>query len=131
MARSASLRLTEAEQRIIDVLWERGEASVRDVTDALEADHDLAYTTVLTMLRIMADKGYLAFRKEGRAHIYRPLLSREGARTEALGSLVKSLFGGSAQSLAQHLVKDDQLTLADIEALRAELERKHGAGGKS
>lgn len=127
MARPASPRLTEAEQRIIDVLWDRGEVSVRELTDSLEADHGLAYTTVLTMVRIMTDKGYLGFRKLGRAHIYRPLLSREGARSQALGSLVKSLFGGSAHNLAQHLVQDDQLTLEDIEALRAELQRKHGA----
>tara|TARA_R110000868_G_scaffold51823_10_gene163878 strand:+ start:291 stop:686 length:396 start_codon:yes stop_codon:yes gene_type:complete len=127
MARPASPRLTEAEQRIIEVLWDRGEASVREITESLQPDHDLAYTTILTMVGIMVDKGYLDFRKHGRAHIYRPLLTREGARTKALGTLVSSLFGGSAQSLAQHLVKDDQLTLADIEALRAEFLRKQGA----
>tara|TARA_R110002072_G_scaffold53360_7_gene140955 strand:- start:2198 stop:2593 length:396 start_codon:yes stop_codon:yes gene_type:complete len=127
MARPASPRLTEAEQRIIEVLWDHGEASVRELTDTLQPDHGLAYTTILTMVGIMADKGYLGFRKQGRAHIYRPLLSREGARTKALGSLVGSLFGGSAQSLVQHLVKDDQLTLEDIEALRAELVAKHNA----
>ena len=124
MARPASPQLTDAEQRIMSVLWDRGEASVRALTDALEPEHGLAYTTVLTTVRIMADKGYVGFRKDGRAHIYHPLLSREGAQTKALGSLVKSLFGGSPQSLAQHLVKDDQLTLEDIEALRAELLRK-------
>jgi len=124
MARPASPQLTDAEQRIMSVLWDRGEASVRALTDALEPEHGLAYTTVLTTVRIMADKGYVGFRKDGRAHIYHPLLSREGAQARALGSLVKSLFGGSPQSLAQHLVKDDQLTLEDIEALRAEFLRK-------
>lgn len=121
MARSASPQLTEAEQRIMDVLWEAGEASVRQLTDALHNVHGLAYTTVLTTIRIMTDKGYVDFRKEGRAHIYRPLLSRSGARKRALGTLVSSLFDGSAQSLAQHLVDDDQLTLEDIEALRETL----------
>ncbi|WP_300545494.1 BlaI/MecI/CopY family transcriptional regulator [Maricaulis sp.] len=126
MARPASPQLTDAEQRIMAVLWQRGEASVRDLTDALEAEHGLAYTTVLTTIRIMTGKGYVGFRKEGRAHIYRPLLSREGAQKKALGSLVRSLFGGSPQELAQHLVKDEQLTLEDIEALRAELLRSQG-----
>lgn len=121
MARSASPQLTEAENRIMTVLWDRSEASVRDVTDALAVEHGLAYTTVLTTIRIMADKGYVGFHKDGRAHIYRPLLSREGAQNRALGSLVKSLFGGSPQRLAQHLVQEEQLTLEDIEALRAEL----------
>lgn len=130
MARPASPQLTDAEQRIMAVLWDRDEASVREITDVLAPDHGLAYTTVLTTVRIMADKGYVGFRKDGRAHIYHALLSREGARASALGSLVKSLFGGSAQSLAQHLVKDDQLTLEDIEALRAEVLRKSGGEGE-
>jgi predicted transcriptional regulator len=121
MARPASPQLTDAEQRIMDVLWDKGEASVRTLTDALAADHGLAYTTVLTTIRIMTDKGYVGFRKDGRAHIYQPLLSREGAQTRALGSLVKALFGGSPQRLAQHLVENEQLSLEDIEALRAEL----------
>ena len=129
MARPASLQLTDAEQRIMSVLWDRGEASVRMLTDTLEAEHGLAYTTVLTTVRIMADKGYVGFRKDGRAHIYRPLLTREGAQKKALGSIVKSLFGGSPQRLAQHLVEDEQLTLEDIEALRDELLRHRDGEG--
>jgi BlaI family penicillinase repressor len=78
MARTASPTLTEAEHRIMSVLWTRGEASVRELTDALEPVYGLAYTTVLTTVRIMADKGYVSFRKEGRAHIYAPALSQEG-----------------------------------------------------
>lgn len=124
MARSSSPQLTEAEQRIMDVLWEADEASVRQLTDALHDAYGLAYTTVLTTIRIMTDKGYVDFRKEGRAHIYRPLLSRSGARKRALGTLLSSLFDGSTQSLAQHLVEEDQLTLEDIEALRAKLLNK-------
>ena len=131
MARSASPQLTEAENRIMSVLWDRGEASVRDVTDALAVEHGLAYTTVLTTIRIMADKGYVGFRKDGRAHIYHPLLSREGAQKQALGSLVKSLFGGSPQRLAQHLIQEEQLTLDDIEALRAELLKGQDGGGEA
>ncbi len=131
MARSASPQLTEAENRIMSVLWDRGEVSVRDVTDALAVEHGLAYTTVLTTIRIMADKGYVGFRKDGRAHIYHPLLSREGAQKQALGSLVKSLFGGSPQRLAQHLIQEEQLTLDDIEALRAELLKDQDGEGEA
>lgn len=121
MARPKAPHLTAAERRIMTVLWDRSEASVRDVADALQDQHGLAYTTVLTMMKIMADKGYLGFRKEGRAHIYYPLLSRDGARRNALGTLVASLFDGSPKSLAQHLIEDDKLSLEDIDALRAEL----------
>jgi BlaI family penicillinase repressor len=125
MARSSSPTLTEAERRIMGVLWERGEASVRDLTDALEPQYGLAYTTVLTTVRIMADKGYVTFRKAGRAHIYAPALSQEGAQRSALGSVMQSFFGGSPQRLAQQLVADEKLTLDDIEALRAELLSQH------
>jgi BlaI family penicillinase repressor len=127
MARPSSAQLTEAEQRIMTVLWTRGEASVREITDALHAEFGLAYTTVLTTIGIMADKGYVDFRKSGRAHIYSALLTRDGARNQALGSMVRTLFGGSAQSLAQHLVRAEKLTLQDIEDLRAAVLEETGA----
>ncbi|WP_370335553.1 BlaI/MecI/CopY family transcriptional regulator [Parvularcula marina] len=133
MARPTSPSLTEAESRIMAILWEKGEATVRDVTDALSAEYDLAYTTVLTTIRIMTDKGYVDFRKEGRAHIYRAVLTQTGARKKALGSMLGSLFDGSPRRLAQHLIEDEELTLEDIEALREEfLSRKSsGKGEKS
>ena len=131
MGRPKTPQLTEAEQRIMAVLWEHGEASVRQVTEALHEAHGLAYTSVLTIMRIMSDKGYLAFRKEGRAYIYRPLLTRAGARRSALRSIVSSLFDGSAQSLAQHLVDDEQLTLDDIEELRTLLLQKEEKDGQN
>ncbi|MEM7768722.1 MAG: BlaI/MecI/CopY family transcriptional regulator [Pseudomonadota bacterium] len=130
MARPTSPQLTDAEQRIMEVLWSRGEASVREITDALHADHGLAYTTILTTTGIMAEKGYVDFRKDGRAHIYRPLLSRDGARRRAVGSVLSSLFGGSPQRLAQHLVDDAQLSLDDIEALRRAMIEKTERGEK-
>ncbi len=130
MPRATTPDLTDAERRIMAVLWDRGEASVRELTDALTA-HALAYTTVLTTIRIMTEKGYVTFRKEGRAHIYRPLLSKRGARARALGSVVKALFDGSPKRLAQHLVDEDQLTLEDVEALRAALLERRRDGEKT
>ena len=121
MPRPKSPQLTDAEHRIMSVLWERGEASVREVTEALEADHGLAYTTILTTMKIMAEKEYVAHRKEGRAFVYRPLLTRQGARRQALGTVLSSLFNGSPRSLAMHLVEDEKLSLEDIEALRRSL----------
>ena len=128
MARPSSPMLTEAESRIMGILWEKGEATVRDVTDALSAEHGLAYTTVLTTIRIMTEKGYVDFRKEGRAHVYRPLLSQTGARKKALGSVLGSLFNGSSKQLAQHLIEDEELTLEDIEALREEFIARKSSG---
>lgn len=131
MPRPPSSRLTDAEQRIMNQLWEMGEASVRDLTEALQAKHGLAYTTVLTTIRIMSDKGYVRFRKEGRAHIYRPVLSREGAQRSAIKSVVKSFFEGSPRRLAQHLVEDEKLSLEDIEALRSALLEREKKGNRS
>jgi predicted transcriptional regulator len=80
--------LTEAEQRIMRVLWEKGEASVRDVTDALEPTYPVAYNTVLTLLRILTDKDYVVPRQDGRAFIYKPTVSRAEARSRALRMVV-------------------------------------------
>jgi len=118
MARPKSKTLTLAEQRIMNVLWERNEASVRDITDILSREHDLAYTTVLTTTRILADKGYVGFRKDGRTHIYTPLISKQTERKSAVSNMLRNLFDGSPRALAQHLIEADDLTPEDIKALR-------------
>jgi BlaI family penicillinase repressor len=131
MTKSKSQQLTSAEQRIMDELWDIGEASVKKLTERLEPKHDLAYTTILTTIRIMADKGFVDFRKEGRAHIFFPLLSREVVQSSALGQLVQSLFGGSPRKLALHLIEDEKLTLEEIDEIRAALiSKSHTEGGE-
>lgn len=118
MARPKAENLTKAEQRIMQVLWDKGEATVREITDALSSDHNLAYTTVLTTTRILADKEYVAFHKDGRSHVFRPLVSKQSARSNALKTLMGNLFDGSPKLLAQHLLEDDDLSSEDIAALR-------------
>lgn len=118
MARPKSKTLTLAEQRIMNVLWQREEASVREITDILSEDYDLAYTTVLTTTRILADKGYVGFRKDGRTHIYKPLISKQAERKSAVSNMLRNLFDGSPRALAQHLIEGDDLTQEDIDALR-------------
>jgi len=118
MARPKSKTLTLAEQRIMNVLWEQKEASVREITDILNGDYDLAYTTVLTTTRILADKGYVGFRKDGRTHIYTPLISKQTERKSAVSNMLRNLFDGSPRALAQHLIEADDLTPEDIKALR-------------
>lgn len=128
MARPKSKTLTLAEQRIMNVLWEMGEASVRQITEALAEDHDLAYTTVLTTTRILADKAYVGFRKEGRTHIYTPLVSQKTERSSALKNVLTNLFDGSPHLLAQHLIEADDLSSDDIRALRDLLEASEKGG---
>jgi len=114
--------LTEAEQRIMRVLWDKGEASVRDVTDALEDSYPVAYNTVLTLLRILTDKDYVKPRQDGRAFIYKPVVSRADARTRALRKMVSTFFEGSPTELAQHLIRNESLSTDELQALKNELD---------
>lgn len=129
MARPASNVLTPGERRIMDVLWDKGEATVRDVELACAQTDPIAYTTAQTMLQILVRKGYAAFRKEGRAHVYAPAVSRSDARTKALRDLLGGFFAGSPEALAQHLLKETELDLSALERLEAELDAEDAARG--
>jgi len=122
MARRPSTTLTNAENLIMEVLWKKGEASVHDVIDASASEKKPAYTTVQTFLGIMKDKGFVETRKEGRAFLYRQLLSRVEARTQALKHLIGSAFGGSTTALAQHLLKDSDIDADEISVLEQAIE---------
>ena len=116
------IRFTARELDVMTVLWDRGPCTVADVRKAL--DVDLAYTTVLTVLRILEEKGYVAHTTEGRAHRYRPLVEREDAGTSALAGLKKKLFFGSPELLLTRLVEDQDLTEDDLRRMRDLLARR-------
>lgn len=98
------------------VLWNLGSATVSEVREEL---HDeLAYTTVLTVLRTLEEKGYLKHEEEGRAHRYIPTVDRATAGTTALRRMLNTVFGGSAELLLTNLVNDQKLSSSDIEQLR-------------
>ena len=112
MARKKSLNLTEAELRLMDVVWEKGSATVAEVAEALPRQLGLAYNTVLTTMRILEDKGYVRHSKpkEGRAFLYRPAVTREEASRGALRYLLRRFFGNSAEALVLNLVKSEELS---------------------
>jgi predicted transcriptional regulator len=118
MARPMSPTLTKSEQEILEVLWDKGEASVRDVADELTKQRPVAYTTVLTMFGILAKKGLVVHRQEGRAFIYRAKITREHARKQALDHLLQQFFDGSPNLLAQHLLGEDGVSRNELKALR-------------
>ena len=126
MARPRSTILTEGEQRIMEVLWRLGEASVQDVTDALAQSEPIAYTTALTMLRILNDKNYVEYRKEGKAHVYVPIVSRDAARSTALKQLLKRFFDDSPEALAQHLLREEDVDLRELDRLDARVQQLKG-----
>lgn len=123
MARSKSTQLTDGEQSIMEVLWKNGEASVRDITTALSKEKQTAYTTVQTLCKILAEKGYADFRKDGKAFIYIPKITQKEARQSALTNMLNKFFGGSPEVLAQHLMQETDIELNDLEALQRKIDQ--------
>lgn len=107
---------TDRELDVMAVLWDRGSATVAEVRD--ELSDDLAYTTVLTVLRILHDKGRVRYEEEGRAHRYYPLVERKAAGRSALRRLTSKLFAGSPELLLTQLVSDQRLTDEDLRRMR-------------
>jgi predicted transcriptional regulator len=120
LSRPKSLGLTEAELRLMDVIWEKVRATVAEVVEALPKELDLAYNTVLTTLRILEDKGYLKHTKskEGRAFIYRAVVSREQASRSAVRHLLRRFFGNSAEALVLNLLEDEKLGEEELTRVR-------------
>lgn len=110
MARPKSNVLTAAEQKIMQVLWQRGPLTVREIAAELSQEQIVAYTTVQTLCRILLDKGHVSCEKQGKAFLYQATTVQQEARTQALLALVKKFFGGSPDLLAQHLISESTLS---------------------
>jgi BlaI family penicillinase repressor len=123
MPRRTSPTPTDAELRVLDVLWDHGPATVADVADRLPGRPPLAYNTVSTLMRILERKGYVARQaRVGRAFVFRARVPRTQARKRALAHLRSRLFGGSTTSLVQHLLRDERLAPGEIDALKRLIE---------
>lgn len=112
------------------MLWDQGEASVREVTDALSRHKSVAYTTALTMLSVLSKKGLVTHRLEGRAFIYRAAITRDQARKRALDHLLRQFFKGSPNVLAQHLVSEHDINPAELATLRSKVDAARAKGKK-
>lgn len=120
----ANVVFTDRELDLMTVLWEDGPSTVADVRDRL-AD-PLAYTTVLTVLRTLEDKGHVAHVEEGRAFRYHALVDRGEARVSALARVRRKLFDGSAKLLVTHLVSDRSLSDDELRSIRNLLDERLG-----
>lgn len=120
MARRKSINLTEAELRLMDVVWDKGAATVGDVAAALTGEPALAYNTVLTTLRILEEKGYVRHTKprEGRAFVYRAVVGRKQASRHALRHLVRGFFANSPELLVLNLLDDEELSQSELRNIR-------------
>ena len=121
MARRKSPNLTEAELRLMDVLWDRGSATVSEVAESLPKDLGLAYNTVLTTMRILEEKGYVRHTKpeDARAFTYIPVIGRDEAGRNAVRYLVSRFFRNSPELLVLNLLEDEELTSKELTRIRA------------
>ena len=116
------ISFTDRELDVMAVLWEHGPSTVAEVRERL-AD-DLAYTTVLTILRTLEEKGHVGHEEEGRAYRYHPLVAREEAGSSALRRLLGTVFGGSSELLLTNLVSDRGLDRGELERMRRLLDER-------
>ena len=113
--------LTEAELRIMDVLWRKGSGTVQQVLDWLPSA--LAYNSVLTTIRTLEKKGHVKHLKDGRAHIYEPIIGRDQATRSEIRHLVGRFFSNSHEALVLNILQDEAIDAAELKRLRDMLER--------
>lgn len=118
MARPVSPTLTEAELRLMKVLWDRGASTTGEVVDALADEVALAESTVRTMMGILRDKGYVRATRRGRALVYHPLVDQTQAQRGALRHLISRFFDGSPSQLVLNLLGDEEIDEEEVERLR-------------
>ena len=116
-------KLTPLETLIMNVLWDESPAAVKQVQERLTTVKPMAYNTVLTIMRILRDKGFVVSEREGRSDLYRPVVTREDMGRRSLGEVIDSFFSGSAEALVSQLLDGQSLSDEELKAIRAELDR--------
>jgi len=116
MPRKKATMLTNAEHRIMEIIWARGSATVAEVVEALDGKD--AYTTILTLIRILKAKGYLTSRKEGRAFVFKPTVDRETVARKATHQLLSKFFAGSPSELVLSFLRDEELTTEELDQIK-------------
>ena len=113
-----SITLTEAELRLMKMLWQRGESAVGDLVAAMPEGSALAYNSVLTTIRILEQKGYVHHRQEGRAFLYSPSIAEHEASKTEVRHIMQRFFGNSRERLLLSLLGDDEITAAELRRLK-------------
>jgi BlaI family transcriptional regulator, penicillinase repressor len=119
-----SVTLTEAELRLMDVLWMKGPATVQQVLESLPKKQPLAYNSVLTTIRVLEKKGYVKHVKDGRAHVYMPLVGQREATRFEVRHLVNRFFKNSHELLVLNILQDQSIEAEELARLRQMLEEK-------
>ncbi|WP_047550156.1 BlaI/MecI/CopY family transcriptional regulator [Psychroserpens sp. Hel_I_66] len=115
-------QLTKAEEEIMQVLWQLEKANVKDVINQLPEPKP-AYNTVSTIIRILENKGFVDYKKQGKGHIYFPLLKKQEYSNQSINNLVDNYFQGSFKSMVSFFVKKNDVDLKDMEAILKEINK--------
>jgi len=110
--------LTEAELRLMKILWRRGESAVTDLVAALPDGEPLAYNSVLTTIRILEQKGYVTHRQEGRAFVYSPCIAENEASLSEVRNVLNRFFGNSRERLVLSLLGDEDISAEELQKLK-------------
>lgn len=121
---------TPAELEILDVLWERKKATVRDVFSDISSRRETTYTTILKLMQIMQAKGLVVRDEKDKAHIYRAKSSQKETQTKLVGSLLEKVFRGSALSLVQNVLEAKPATGEELAAIRKMIDEAEAKGGR-
>lgn len=113
-----SITLTEAELRLMKILWQRGESAVNDMVGAMPEGETLAYNSVLTTVRILEQKGYVEHRQDGRAFVYRPCVAEHEASRSEVRHVLNRFFGNSRERLLLSLLGDEEISPAELQRLK-------------
>jgi predicted transcriptional regulator len=124
-----SITLTEAELRLMKLLWERGESAVSDLVAAMPEGETLAYTSVLTTVRILEQKGYVRHRQEGRAFVYSPCVEEREASRSEIRHTMQRFFGNSRERLLLSLLGDDEIDGEELQRLKDTIAKAADDGG--
>jgi predicted transcriptional regulator len=122
-----SVTLTEAELRLMDVLWQKGKATIQEMVDSLPPKRPLAYNSVLTTVRILEKKGYVTHIKDGRAHIYQPIVERGDATRSEVRHLISRFFQDSHEALVLNILEDKSIDEDELKRLRTLLQTRSKA----
>ena len=117
-----SITLTEAELRLMKLLWLRGESAVSDLVAAIPASESLAYNSILTTIRILEQKGYVEHRQEGRAFVYRASVQQQEASKSEVRHILSRFFGNSREQLLLSMLGDDEITPEELRRLKEAIE---------
>lgn len=124
MSKKKSLTpLGETEMEVLNHVWELGEATVKDVRKRILKERDVAYTTIMTVMKNLTEKGYLQYRKDGVTYVYSPDRTPESVRSNLIKNLITKVFKGSPKELVQTLVNSDNLSEKDLTEIKSMIDQ--------